>query len=152
MHESALAEHPFLKGIAKDALARIATLTTEVNFTAGQTLCHEGARAHLFFLLTHGDVALTVDTPRGPLVVETLDDGDVIGWSWAVAPHRWRFTARARSMVRAFAIDGDRLRALLDADPALGYLLFSRLMGVVAERLSATRMQLIDVYGGGRAP
>jgi CRP/FNR family cyclic AMP-dependent transcriptional regulator len=152
MNENTLAEHAFLNGVSRDALARIATLATEEVFTVGQTLCHEGSRAHLFFLLTHGDVALTIDTPRGPLVVETLDGGDVIGWSWAVAPYRWRFTARARSMVRAIAIDGDRLRALLESDHEVGYVLLSRLMGVVAERLSATRMQLIDVYGGGRAP
>jgi CRP-like cAMP-binding protein len=79
--------------------------------------------------------------------VQTLTAGDVIGWSWLVAPHYWRFDARALILTRAFALDGECLRKKCEADPRLGYELLKRFSHMIAERLEATRLQLLDVYG-----
>jgi len=49
--------------------------------------------------------------------------------------------------VGAISVDADCLRAKADADPAFGYLLMKRLSAVVLDRLQATRIRLLDVYG-----
>jgi hypothetical protein len=41
------------------------------------------------------------------------------------------------------------VRQLLDDDPALGYALTRRFVGVVVDRLQATRLRLLDLYGHG---
>ena len=53
----------------------------------------------------------------GTLVIETLDEGDVVGWSWLVPPYRWAFDARALDLTRAVAFDGACLRGKCDDDP-----------------------------------
>jgi CRP-like cAMP-binding protein len=93
-------------------------------------------------------VALETFVPtRGAVTIETLDPGEVVGWSWLFPPHRWHFDARALSLVRATIFDGACLRGKCEADPQLGYDLMSRFAQVVVERLQQTRQRLLDVYG-----
>ena len=85
------------------------------------------------------------------VTIETIDDGDVVGWSWLFPPYRWHFDARALDVVRAVAFDGACLRGKCDDDHAFGYELLDRFSPVMLERLQATRLQLLDVYGNGAA-
>ncbi len=41
----------------------------------------------------------------------------------------------------------ERLRVSLAENPVLGFLLLDRLAGVILERLQATRIRLLDIYG-----
>ena len=86
---------------------------------------------------------------RGPLTIETIEAGDVVGWSWLFPPHAWHFDARAVAPVRAIEVDGACLRAKCEKDPVLGYDLMSRFSAVLLERLNATRFRLANLYGGG---
>ena len=96
-----------------------------------------------------GRVALEVAAPGArAMIIETLEEGDVVGWSWLFPPHRWSFDARAVGPVRAVAFDGACLRGKCEDDKALGYELMRRFAGVMLDRLQATRLQLLDVYGG----
>jgi hypothetical protein len=51
--------------------------------------------------------------------------------------------------VRAVAFDGACLRRKCQEDHSLGFELLGRFSPVMLERLQATRMQLLDVYGNG---
>jgi hypothetical protein len=55
--------------------------------------------------------------------------------------------ARALELVRATAFDGACIRAKCEADPRLGYELLKRFAQIIGQRLQATRLQLLDVYG-----
>jgi hypothetical protein len=44
-------------------------------------------------------------------------------------------------------LDGQCLRAKCEADHDLGYALMQRFAQVVVQRLQATRLQLLDLYG-----
>ena len=120
-----------------------------VGFEAGETLFREGEPADVFYVLRRGRVALELYVPgRGPLTIETIDSGQVVGWSWLFPPHNWHFDARAVAPVRAVAVDGACLRGKCDEDPALGYELMQRFSAVLLDRLNATRLRLADLYGG----
>jgi CRP/FNR family cyclic AMP-dependent transcriptional regulator len=148
--ESLLAETPFLEGLGQPELALLAGCAQNVRFAAGEQLFREGEAADTFYVVRHGSVALETFVPaRGPVVIETIESGDVIGWSWLFPPYRWHFDARALTVVRAVAFDGACLRRKCDEDPVLGYALMGRVAQVLIERLQWTRLRLLDVYGDG---
>ena len=149
--ETVLAETPFLEGLDDERLALLAGCAGNVHFGAGETIFRQGDRADAFYVLRHGSVALETFVPtRGPVVVETIEGGEVLGWSWLFAPYRWHFDARALTGVRATGFDGACLREKCDQDAALGYELMGRFAQVLIERLQWTRLRLLDVYGDGR--
>jgi CRP-like cAMP-binding protein len=147
--DEVVAESPIFSGLEKAHLELIAGCARNTGFEAGRYLFREGDQADTFYLVRHGRVMLETFVPgRGALTVETVDDGDVVGWSWLFPPYRWHFDARALDMVRAVTFDGACLRGKLESDHTLGYELLGRFSPVMLERLQAARMQLMDVYGG----
>jgi CRP-like cAMP-binding protein len=118
-----------------------------VRFKAGQRLFKEGEEAKQFYMIREGKIALEISTPRSAIMIQTVREGDVLGWSWLVPPYRWRFGARALVPTRAIALDGKCLRTKSEEDHNLGYELLKRFSRVIVERLEATRLQLMDVYG-----
>ena len=143
-----LADHPFFRGLRPDDVALIAGCGSNVHYAANEMVFREGAAADHFYLLRHGRVALEIDSPeRGALVVLTVGAGDVVGWSWLVPPYRMSCDARALEPVRATQFDGACIRRKCDEDPRLGYELLKRFAGVIGQRLRATRLQVLDVYG-----
>jgi CRP-like cAMP-binding protein len=133
-------------------LALLAGCAGNVHFADGDYLFRQGQPADVFYVVRHGSVALETFVPtRGAVLIETLDAGDVIGWSWLFPPYRWHFDARATAAVRATGFDGACLRRKCEDDPELGYALMSRFAQVLIERLQWTRLRLLDVYGNGTA-
>jgi CRP-like cAMP-binding protein len=119
-----------------------------VRFAAGDDLFREGDVADRFYLIRHGHVALQVFIPgQGRITIETIAAGEVLGWSWLFPPYRWHFDAQALELSRAIAFDGACLRAKCDEDHDLGYMLMQRFAQVMTQRLQATRLQLLDLYG-----
>jgi len=146
--ETLLASVPLLEGLGAAELELISSCAGNVRFMPGQQLFRQGDPAEVFYIVRHGTVALETFVPaRGALTIETIEAGEVIGWSWLFPPYRWHFDARALSVVRATGFDGACLRAKCESDPVLGYELMSRFAQVMIERLEWTRLRLLDVYG-----
>jgi CRP-like cAMP-binding protein len=143
-----VASHPLLEGLPGDAVAQVAGCARNVAFAPGELLLGEGDPADTLFLVRRGLVAVEIHAPnRGSIVVETVSAGGVVGWSWLFPPYHWQFDARAVGPVGAIAVDAACLRAKADADDALGHQLMARLAAVLLERLQATRIRLLDLYG-----
>lgn len=145
--EPILAQHPFLKELEPRHLKILVGCASNVRFNAGQILFHEGEEANQFYMIRQGKVAIEILAPElGPITVQTVGEGDVLGWSWLIPPYRWRFDARAVELTRAIALDGKCLRQKSEEDHDLGYELLKRFSGIIVERLEVTRLQLLDVY------
>ena len=148
--EVLLRDVPFFAGLSDEHLELIAGCGTNQHFDANDILFREGDQADNFYVIRHGTVALETFVPaRGSITIETLEEGELIGWGWLFPPFRWHFDARALEVVRATAFDGACLRGKCDADPVLGYQLMSRFAQVLIERLQWTRLRLLDIYGRG---
>jgi CRP-like cAMP-binding protein len=146
--EDVLGGVPFFSGLSTEALAAVAGCAGNVHFPAGEQLFRQGDPADSFYVVRHGSVSLETFVPaRGQVMIETIEPGEVIGWSWLFPPYRWHFDARALTAVSATGFDGACLRGKCDADPALGYDLMSRFAQVLIERLQWTRLRLLDLYG-----
>jgi len=81
-----------------------------------------------------------------PLIVSTLGEGEILGWSWLLPPYQWRFHAHAVDDTRAIALDGKCLRNKCEQNHDLGYELLKRFYRIIDQRLEAARFQLLDVY------
>jgi CRP-like cAMP-binding protein len=146
--EPLLAAHPFFADLEPRFLQVVAGCAANARFPAGAFLGREGEPANQFYLLRHGKVALQIHLPeRGALTIETMEAGEVLGWSWLFPPYRWHFDAQALELTRALVFDGQCLRAKCETDHDLGYALMQRFAHVMLQRLQATRLQLLDLYG-----
>jgi len=143
-----LADHPFFKGMDDTSRKTLAGCARNERFLAGEYIAHEGSPADRFYFIRSGTVALEYHVPgRDGLILETLHDGDVFGWSWMVEPYVWSNDIRAIELTRVFSLDATCLRKKLKKDHSLGFDLYSRFIPVMARRLSSTRQQLTDMYG-----
>jgi CRP/FNR family cyclic AMP-dependent transcriptional regulator len=146
--ERLLTEHPFLKGLDPRHIELITGCASNVVFQPGQFLFREGDEANSFYIIRHGKVMIETFIPeKGPVVIQSRGEGEVTGWSWLIPPYHWHFDARAFELTRAVALDGKCLREKCEEDHDLGYELMKRFAMLIAERLEATRLQLMDVYG-----
>ena len=142
-----LGEHPFFIGISAPTVRLIEGCAKNVHWAPGSYVFREGDPADALYVLRHGRVALEVHGPGRSHVLDTVEAGDVVGWSWLVPPYRWFFDARATDDVSAVEIDGRCLREKCDADPEVGYALMQRVGQVMYHRLQSSRVRLLDLYG-----
>lgn len=146
--ERLLDEHPFFQGMEKRHLELLVGCASNVRFEAGQYLFRQGEEANHFYLIRQGKAAIEIHAQeQGSIILQTVGEGDVVGWSWIVPPHRWTFDARAVELTRAIALSGECLRQKCEEDHDLGYALLKRFAQVMAKRLEAARLQLVNIHG-----
>jgi len=144
-------EQPFLNGFSVGHMDKLAAMASVADFAADEIIFRQGEESDFFYLLLSGQVALEVGTPGHILRVQTLEEGDELGWSSFLEKETRRFQARCVQPAQALSFDGARLRKACMEDRDLGYALEHRLLQVVSNRLQATLLQLLDIYGPERA-
>jgi CRP/FNR family cyclic AMP-dependent transcriptional regulator len=138
--------HPFLQGLLPGDIAKMAEIAQKVQFSRDQIIFRQGDEAGLFYVVLSGKVALEASAPGRILRVQAAGPGEELGWSSVLGESGKHFQARAMESVEALMFDGSRLRQLCDEDPVFGYRFLLKLLRVVARRLQATRVQLLDLY------
>lgn len=141
-----LRQHPFVAGFESRHVEKLATMATEVRFDRDQILFREGDDWSKFCLIVTGLVALEIAAPGQTFRVQTLFAGDELGWSALLMGKGKQFQARTLERVDALAFEGEQLLAACREDTHFGFILMQHLLGVVSERLQATRLQLLDMY------
>jgi CRP/FNR family transcriptional regulator, cyclic AMP receptor protein len=86
--EELLTDVALFEDLDDDARSLIAGCGRNVHFAEDEYIFRDGEAADSFFLIRHGSVALEAFVPaRGPVVIETLEAGEVLGWSWLFPPY-----------------------------------------------------------------
>jgi len=127
-------------------LTKLLPLAQDTDFARDQIIFPEGARSTHLYLIVGGTVALETMAAGRPIQVQTINAGEVMGWSSLTDDGLTHFQARALTQVSTIAFPGDKLREACEIDPELGYALTKQLLDLVTGRLDATRMQLVDMY------
>jgi CRP/FNR family transcriptional regulator, cyclic AMP receptor protein len=149
--ERIIAEHPFFADLESYYTNLLTGCASNVRFDAGSYIFKEGGEANEFYLIRAGKVALEIFAPqRKPVMLATLGEGEILGWSWLLPPYQWRFHAHAIETVRAIALDGKCLRTKCEDNHDLGYEILKRFASIMEQRLEATIFQLVDVYAVGK--
>ena len=154
MRESLLTKlrrHPFVSEFEPRHIDKLATLGREVRFDRDHIIFREGDESTEFYLIVSGLVSLEIAAPGHIFRVQTLFAGDELGWSAMLMGRGKHFQARTVERVDALgrggdAFEGAELLAACQEDTAFGFAFMLRLLSVVAGRLQATRLQLLDMY------
>ncbi|MBL0173178.1 MAG: Crp/Fnr family transcriptional regulator [Gemmatimonadaceae bacterium] len=143
---SVVESHPFVAGLEPRHIQKLASMARDMCFDTGVVIFPEGDSGREFYLLVKGMVGLEITSHGGVLRVQTLYAGDEFGWSAVLTGKSKVLQARALSRADVLVFDGVELLEAFKEDPAFGLAFTMRLLGVVSERLSATREQLLDFY------
>jgi CRP-like cAMP-binding protein len=146
--EPLVKEVRLFEGMEEPHLEMVTGCAANVRFEADTFLGRLGEPADRFWVIRQGLVALEVHAPgRGAMVIGTAREGDVVGFSWLLPPHQFRFDVHVLDPTRALQFDGRCLRVKCSQDPRFGHALLSRFSQLMAERLDALSLQLVDLYG-----
>lgn len=147
MQEINLTSFAFFKGMKQEHLDLLSGHMSQESFRSNSYIFKEKDEAADFYLVLKGKVSIEMTSPEGKLFsIQTLKAGDILGWSWMIPPYQWRFSARAVEPTDLLIIDGKFVREKTKKDHDLGYEILGRLAGVFAQRLEATRRQLMETY------
>jgi len=145
--EGIIAQHPFFAGLGHEYTSLLVGCASNVRFEPNHYILREGAEANEFYLIRQGRVAIEILPPqRRAVVVDTLGEGDILGWSWLLPPYTWKFHARAVEVTRAISLDGRCLRTKCEENHELGFQLLRRFAHIMDRRVEAARLQLLDMY------
>jgi len=137
--------HPFLAGMNRTQLALLTDCAVTRHFNLGQTILRQGEVANGFYLIETGKVALESEAGLGKsIVIQTIGQGGLLGWSWMFPPYIWQFTARAIEPTTALFFYAAILREYCEKDHSLGYELLKRISAVMVTRLQAAHHQIVS--------
>ncbi len=146
----AVKEHPFLEEFNAHQYRILTDCAMQTHFRPGETLFREGDPADSFYLIQQGKVALEARTKdHGLALIQTLGEGEVLGWSWLFPPYFWHFSASALEDTDALHLRASILRDECEADHDLGFALIKRIASVMLQRLQATRKQMLELREKG---
>jgi CRP-like cAMP-binding protein len=143
MQPEELAEEFLLfKGLGREQLGYLAPLFSQAAFREGKTIFARGAPAEMVYVLEDGQVALRFQPEDGEaLTVATINRGYVFGWSAMLGRPYYTSSAICLAPSGAIAVRGERLRALIRAQPELSIIL-GRMALTVADRQANAQFQI----------
>jgi CRP-like cAMP-binding protein len=137
-----------MHGLKQPQVQRLLKGATVTEFAAGEIIFREGEPANQFYLIEWGSVELeSRSAGRGTLHLDTLHEGDALGWSWLFPPYAWHFQARATQTTRVICCNGSALLVEAEEDPVFGYALMKRVARILIHRLRTSRNQYIESQG-----
>lgn len=138
----------FSEGLPEVMIERFAALADLRGFPAGTLLFREGTRNDQLMVITLGRVALDMQVPgRGEVRIISLGPGDMVAWSALLGGGRMTTSAVALEDTQVLSIRGADALSLCQSNPEFGYLLMRQVAQTLANRLVATRLQLLDLFG-----
>lgn len=142
-----LQSHGTFKNMSNRLINKLADAGRVLPYKKGEHLFRQDQSAKYFYIVVSGRVSVEIPSIYGPpLVVQTLGEKDVLGWSWLIPPYRWTFEAIAEDETEVIEFDGEGLRKACDADSELGYQLMKCFATLMSERLHEARTKMMDTW------
>jgi CRP-like cAMP-binding protein len=141
-----LASFPLFKDVSPVVLDKIAAISQEREFSAGQTVFREGERADKLHFLLQGSVALRVNIMTKPesVTVSFISKGyECFGWSGLISPHYYTASAFCEEDSKVLTVAGNELFNILESDPESGFKVMNRMANLISDRLRNSRLALL---------
>lgn len=137
-----------LTNAAEADLNQLVDFARRVALAANTIVFHEGDAANELFLIVRGSVALEICAPGiGCRRIATVDPGELLGWSPVLDNLYLTATARTIAPTEMIALPKADVLALCERSPRFGYVFMKGVAATLARRLSAARLQLLNVFG-----
>ena len=118
-----------------------------LTFAPGQVLFNAGEMGDAAYVVIDGAVEISVPTPSGPIVVNTLSRNDIIGEIAIFGDVPRTATATAQAKVEALKISKELFEKIIRENPDAAL----ELIRVLAARLANTTAQLSRTMSGTRS-
>ena len=137
---------PYFAGISEESLKAVAMIADEKAVAAGAHMFSEGDPADALNIIVKGEVNIEYVLGTGDRrTVDTLVEGDILGWSALVEPYKYTAVGTATKPTQMITISAQKLRDLCEKDPQLGYQLTTQIAKLLAHRLEGARVQLAAI-------
>jgi CRP/FNR family cyclic AMP-dependent transcriptional regulator len=141
-----LRRYPFFALLTDEQLKALAIIAEEKTYPKDTLLLKENTAANKLILLIEGDVDLIYsgggEGAISNALVGSIAPGEMLGVSSIIEPYMYISSARATMPVKVVEIDGAAVRALMQVDKILGYVLMRNVAAAVLERLKYTEVEL----------
>jgi CRP-like cAMP-binding protein len=142
-----LRELEFLRGVSDESIRELAKLGTVVEFPANVVIFHNGEPAVCAYLMLEGCVSLEIcGSGVGCTQLMTIGNGQLLGASPVLGQTTFSATARTMAPTRAFALQGSDVVKRCEQNREFGYEFMRCTALAMAKRLTATRLQALDMY------
>ena len=143
----------FLRDFSDDHLEHLASLAEIKEFPADSVVFRDGQQSSSVYLVVQGDIALELNVPtRGAMQFQTVGSGDLLGWTPVLGLGSMTATASVQTPTTLLVLDAAQIRAFCASDLSFGFAFMQRIAQVLASRLSATRLLLMDLYHEDQLP
>lgn len=138
-----LHHNDLFRGLGEDSIDEIADLCQLRSYFAGEHVFQQGCMGARLYIVAGGQVILerSMDLGKraGKVIVETLGKGKAFGcWSTLLdAPHTMLCSAICIKPGNIVRFKGEELRALMQAQPTLGYRVMENLCMILRDRVQA---------------
>ncbi len=167
LDKNLLSKFRFFSDIADDRLSAIAQQGELLDFKAGDIVFQIGESSGYLYGVVKGEVELSLvyedkilktdikyeeenqsrfEVLEKSIKVAVVDPGKIFGWSALVSNRERTLTAKCLDASQVIALPGDALKTLFEKDPALGYILMTRLSDIISGRLQDRTDKLIEAW------
>jgi CRP-like cAMP-binding protein len=142
-----LSQQEFFQGADERYVQSLAKMCRVVEFPVRTKIFEEFDRAKETYFILDGQISIGICDSKGCRQIAVIGKGDLLGWSPLVGRSRLFDTARTTSQVRALEFDGKELIEFCEQHPQFGFDFMRRAARVLADRLSAARVQMLELGG-----
>ena len=141
-----LKEMVIMTHLKDDMLDRIISITDVLIFEDQEIIFRQGDIADRFYMVKRGKVLLEQRLAEKITVsVGSIKPGFAFGWSTMIEEGYYTTDAVCAEPCEIFLMRGDKIRALCEKDPYMGYLLSRRLLVILKKRYDHRTGQFIKV-------
>jgi len=132
--------------LSAESLENLAKIADEQTVAAGQPIFAESDPAEYLYLIVRGEVTLACELGNGEFrIVDTLVDGELVGWASLVEPYRCHTFAKAVKETHFIRLAAPKLREFCESDRAFGQQLLTQVALMLSSRLKSARVQLAAI-------
>ena len=165
--QNTLSRFGFLADLPAGILTDMAAASQLLSFEPSSVIFHVGEKAETLYGLIEGEVDLSLVVmdkslkaevefeeavrvqfleKASRISVDTARPGQIFGWSALTGSGQRTVTATCSLPTMVAAIPAQNLISMCAKDPALGYQLMKRLVGIIAKRLDNRNKRLIETW------
>ncbi len=146
MNNDVFSHLAIFEGLTPAQRTLLRQLFVPCDFYADTVLFQQGEPAEYLYLVVVGEVVVSFKPDDGPaLTVARVQPGGIVGWSAALGSRIYTSGAQCTTYTQLLRVRGADLRRLCDQHPDTGVVILDRLAAVIAQRLSSTHEQVVNL-------
>lgn len=141
-----LSQLSIFKDLTEDQLGLLQAIIEPCSFAKETVIFEQGEPTQSLFIIVRGNILVRYKAYDGPVIeVARVGEGGIVGWSAALGRAAYTSGAVCLDDCDVYQINAAALHQLCEQNPCAGVLIFDRLAGAIADRLSSTHNQVMTI-------